>query len=521
MGVAQTGFWAVAQQNELFSAFLTHVLPIWLFGALVGLLLPRPKSWTGGRITLLMASPVLSKGLLVCQGALILREVWTHCTHPGTFRGLARATVQWISGNGWTFTWPAHAAGALGSSSGCSKGAGGGDAAAAAAAGEGDMAASQERMDNWYVGEKDLAFFKYHAVEGGPCEGASPWQLMMTKDMPGFVRYQSWRRSLPDGKTEYKSVTISPNATAREFADMYLDDDFRRNWDGMVYHHEVLEHGDFSQRQQVVRWIRRFPFAFLSDREYTIARREVTEADGAIYGITKALAGHPREYLDSNVVKMDVFWSMWRSRTVADPWGADSPACETVLLHHEQFKIPENLARFAVKHGMWSFVRKLASTVPVYVEARRKRVAPTEDDPQAYGAGAEPNPPTCSSGSGSSHLRHSDSAASLSAALSRGRSGRWAGSSGSSECGSEDSAHPGQGHVQRAGSSGGRRVRNAAVLLVASGIALAVKAHSSGSSSSSALRPAGAGKRLQQQRRHQRRALASHVLAEVPEVLDE
>jgi hypothetical protein len=80
------------------------------------------------------------------------------------------------------------------------------------------------------VGDKDLAFFKYHAVQGGPCEGASPWQLMMTKDMPGFVRYQSWRRSLPDGKTEYKSVTISPNATAREFADMYLDDDFRRNW---------------------------------------------------------------------------------------------------------------------------------------------------------------------------------------------------------------------------------------------------------------------------------------------------
>lgn len=54
----------------------------------------------------------------------------------------------------------------------------------------------------------------------------------------------------------------------------------------MVYHHEVLEHGDFSQRQQVVRWIRRFPFAFLSDREYTIARREFKEGD-AIYACTK------------------------------------------------------------------------------------------------------------------------------------------------------------------------------------------------------------------------------------------
>lgn len=54
-----------------------------------------------------------------------------------------------------------------------------------------------------------------------------------------------------------------------------------------MYHHEVLEHGDFAQRQQVVRWIRRFPFAFLSDREYTIARREFKEEDGSIYACTK------------------------------------------------------------------------------------------------------------------------------------------------------------------------------------------------------------------------------------------
>lgn len=81
-----------------------------------------------------------------------------------------------------------------------------------------------------YVGEKDLAFFKYHAIEGGPCQGASDWQLLMQKDVPNFVRYQTWRRTLADGKTEYKSVTISPNATAREFSDLYLDDDFRRNW---------------------------------------------------------------------------------------------------------------------------------------------------------------------------------------------------------------------------------------------------------------------------------------------------
>lgn len=52
-------------------------------------------------------------------------------------------------------------------------------------------------------------------------------------------------------------------------------------------HHEVVEHGDFAQRQQVVRWVRRFPFKFLSDREYTIARRMYKGADGALYGLTK------------------------------------------------------------------------------------------------------------------------------------------------------------------------------------------------------------------------------------------
>jgi hypothetical protein len=90
---------------------------------------------------------------------------------------------------------------------------------------------------------------------------------------------------------------------------------------------------------------------------------------------------------------MDVFWSMWRSTAVECPWGSGKPATETVLLHHEQFKIPERLARFAVTHGMWGFVKKLASTVPQYVEARRRRCDPRKEDPAAYGAGFKPNPP--------------------------------------------------------------------------------------------------------------------------------
>jgi hypothetical protein len=40
-----------------------------------------------------------------------------------------------------------------------------------------------------------------------------------------------------NGKTEYKSVTISPDATAEEFMDLYLDDDNRPNWVGPLAWH--------------------------------------------------------------------------------------------------------------------------------------------------------------------------------------------------------------------------------------------------------------------------------------------
>lgn len=116
-----------------------------------------------------------------------------------------------------------------------------------------------------------------------------------------------------NGKTEYKSVTFSPNATAEEFMDLYLDDDYRPNWvsqlpggaatvhccswvtflplclfqDTMIIDHEVIEQGDFSERQQAVRWLRRFPFSFITDREYIIAKR-MFKIGQDLYGITKA-----------------------------------------------------------------------------------------------------------------------------------------------------------------------------------------------------------------------------------------
>jgi len=60
--------------------------------------------------------------------------------------------------------------------------------------------------------------------------------------------------------------------------------------DSMISETEVLENGDGRHRCQVVRWMRTFPFSFISKREYVIARRMWRGDDGALYGITKVRA---------------------------------------------------------------------------------------------------------------------------------------------------------------------------------------------------------------------------------------
>lgn len=49
-------------------------------------------------------------------------------------------------------------------------------------------------------------------------------------------------------------------------------------------------------------------------------------------------------------------------------------------------KIPEHLARFAIKQGMWGLVRKIAPSFAQFAAERRARVDPNEIDPLAYGS---------------------------------------------------------------------------------------------------------------------------------------
>jgi hypothetical protein len=101
--------------------------------------------------------------------------------------------------------------------------------------------------------------------------------------------------------------------------DFYLADPVRQQWDGLLTKAEVVEDGDFQHRQQLVHWVRSFPFAFLSDRDYIIGRQVFTRGE-TLYGISKVvkLEGHN----PGHTVQMDQYWSMWSCKPVQCPFGS-------------------------------------------------------------------------------------------------------------------------------------------------------------------------------------------------------
>ena len=101
--------------------------------------------------------------------------------------------------------------------------------------------------------------------------------------------------------------------------DFYWSDTERQRWDNLLTTAETLESGDFKHREQIVHWVRTFPFSFLSDRDYVIGRRGFV-IDDVHYGVSKAVSYPAHD--PGRLVKMDTYWSMWSCEKCPCPFGS-------------------------------------------------------------------------------------------------------------------------------------------------------------------------------------------------------
>ncbi|KAL6774049.1 CGL111 [Auxenochlorella protothecoides x Auxenochlorella symbiontica] len=355
-----------------------QMLIVWFVGLSLGYLLPRPRWLQKGLVWKELALQTTTgswfkRVTLALHALLVVREILLRLCPPGTFQAA------------WRSLWPSTQVSAFAAAAAVACVDDAADAPRLALA-AGSHAPHHPADAEWWITESDWQVFR-DACEGEGAPGQPRWEDMCRKEFPDCI-YTAQRRTLHCGRTEYRSTTVLRDAGAEAVMDFYLDDDVRAVWDPMISEHSLVESravaGNPGARCQVVRWLRTFPFAFISSREYVLGRRVFRDAaTGALYGITRSV-DHPGVRRCGRHVRMEDCHSMWRSRSVEWPGEPGRRAAETVLLHFEDLGIPEHVARFAIRHGMVGFLKRMLPEARAFLARRAEKLDVDEPDPDAY-----------------------------------------------------------------------------------------------------------------------------------------
>ncbi|KAJ4722607.1 StAR-related lipid transfer protein like [Melia azedarach] len=198
-------------------------------------------------------------------------------------------------------------------------------------------------------------------------DGEMEWQSIMERSTPNMT-YQAWRHEPETGPAVYRNRTVFEGATPELVRDFFWDDEFRRKWDPMLAYVKILQECH-QTGTMIVHWIKKFPF-FCSDREYIIGRR-IWEAGKNYYCVTKGVPypGLPKRDKPRLV---ELYFSSWVIRAVESLKGdGQLSACEVTLIHYEEMGIPKDVAKLAIRHGMWGVVKKINSGMKAYQNARK------------------------------------------------------------------------------------------------------------------------------------------------------
>ena len=228
------------------------------------------------------------------------------------------------------------------------------------------------------------------------------WQEMMRKeDKETGSTYVAWRHILPYGGTEYLSKSTFQNCTPEELCDFFNSDQTRKAWDPLLIKSEIIER-DVNTGADLVYWERKLPV--ISNRDYVFSRRTWTEkqkspanqmfddltppttpmkgggmrsaADflspstsknnkSVYFSITKGMS-HPNVPKSKRVLRVDPYYSAWKVEAVPDFENEDEvrglkpyTAARCTLIHFEEQHVQHDVARLAVRHGMWSVVKPM------------------------------------------------------------------------------------------------------------------------------------------------------------------
>ncbi|KAL6127299.1 hypothetical protein ACLB2K_075340 [Fragaria x ananassa] len=197
-------------------------------------------------------------------------------------------------------------------------------------------------------------------------DGGPSWIHMTDRSTPTMTN-QAWRRDPKIGPPQYRSRTVYEDVTPELVRDFFWDDEFRLKWDDMLSEATTLDECP-TTGTMVVQWIKKFPF-FCKDREYIIGRR-IWESGRFYYCVTKGVP-YPSIPRHGKLRRVDNYYSSWCIQAAESRHdNGQLSACEVQLFHQEDMGIPWEIAKLAVRKGIWDTVKNIESGLRAYQKQR-------------------------------------------------------------------------------------------------------------------------------------------------------
>ncbi|KAG7511857.1 stAR-related lipid transfer protein 7, mitochondrial [Solea senegalensis] len=178
------------------------------------------------------------------------------------------------------------------------------------------------------------------------------WEGVMEKK-----DFKVWRRPIPNSHLyEYRVLGSYNDVTPRQFFNVQLDTEYRKNWDSLVIKLEVVDR-DCASGSEVVHWATHFPYPLYS-RDYVYVRRYDVDVDNNLMVLVSRAVQHPRVPESQEFVRVHSY----QSRMVIRPHKSfDENGFDYLLVYSDdpQTVFPRYCVSWMVSSGMPEFLQKL------------------------------------------------------------------------------------------------------------------------------------------------------------------
>ncbi|KAL0965583.1 hypothetical protein UPYG_G00283210 [Umbra pygmaea] len=178
------------------------------------------------------------------------------------------------------------------------------------------------------------------------------WEVVMEKK-----NFKVWRRPIDRSHLyEYRVLGSYNDVTPRQFFNVQLDTEYRKQWDSLVLKLEVVDR-DVNTGSEVVHWATHFPYPMYS-RDYVYVRRYSVDVENNLMVLISRAVQHPGVPETQAYVRVHSY----QSKMVIRPHTSfDENGFDYLLTYSDdpQTAFPRYCVSWMVSSGMPDFLEKL------------------------------------------------------------------------------------------------------------------------------------------------------------------